>query len=128
MRGTFPACALLCLASACAGCAGAPEEGRDGATLFRARACYRCHGESRSGTEMGPPLTDLREHWNVETLTAYIDNPALFREEDPRLTQLVARYNGRLMPGFRMPEEERMKLAEWLLAVPEAAAPEATSP
>ncbi len=67
---------------------------------------------------MGPPLTNLGEHWNVDTLTAYIEDPAPFRERDARLRDLVGLYHGRLMKGFSVREGERRALAEWLLDAP----------
>jgi hypothetical protein len=60
-------------------------------------------------------LTDLRPNWDVAALTAYIADPASFRERDPRLRELVVRYRGRLMKGTKATEEERRALATWLL-------------
>lgn len=89
---------------------------------YRKRTCYRCHGDAREGTEIGPPLVSLAENWDVDRLMRYIADPAPFRKHDPRMEQLVDDYKGRLMKGYKLAESERRALSIWLLqAVPASA-------
>lgn len=106
---------LLALAAASAGCSGRGAAPATPEASYRERTCYRCHGADRSGTEIGPPLRSLREHWDADALVRYIADPAPFRDADPRIRELVDRYNGRLMRGVDLPEDEARALAEWLL-------------
>lgn len=111
----------LSLALAAPGCGRGGDAAADGAAIldpaesYRKRTCYRCHGDAREGTEIGPPLTKLAEHWDADRLARYIENPAPFRKGDPRMEQMVDDYRGRLMKGYKLQESERRALSAWLL-------------
>lgn len=114
-----PALAIV-LAAGAAACGTSTDAGRepilDAPAAYHKRTCYRCHGRDREGTEIGPPLHGLAEHWDVDRLAAYIADPESFRKDDPRLEQLVDDYRGKVMKGYKLAESERKALATWLLA------------
>jgi hypothetical protein len=107
----------VALAVSCSAPSPPPDPGPflDPAESFRRRTCFRCHGRHREGTEIGPPLKNLGEHWSEPELMRYITDPAWFRKNDARVQQLVRDYRGRIMKGYQLSEPELRNLARWLL-------------
>lgn len=63
---------------------------------------------------MGPPLKQLRQHWNADSLGAYLQMPEDFVERDARLKGLATKYT-MVMPRFNMDESTRKELVRYLL-------------
>ena len=76
--------------------------------------CTMCHASNRKGTNFGPPLLELGPHWTVDDLAAYLADPPAFHDRE-RLKEMVAAYEGMVMPATEQPEDKRRELAEWLL-------------
>jgi len=115
-RPARPALAALAACSALAGSCSEPARERSaanatGAEVFRVN-CAACHGPQGEGSSMGlgPRLVGLAEHWTVERLVEYVDDPAAFAAKDPRLGQ-------RPMPAIArsVSAADRRALAEHVL-------------
>ncbi len=108
---------LACLAVV-AGCSASPDPrlvaaGRD---AYLAEGCTACHGRERQGGSMGPDLRRVRRHWSAGELVDYLANPAVRRQQEPRLQRLSRQYATQ-MPAFAtMGEERRRALAEFLVS------------
>ena len=70
-----------------------------GAQLFVSFGCIKCHGENLAGTSNGPQLANITEHWNRQSLIAYLRNPNSFMEEE-RFKEYRQLYPKQIMPGF----------------------------
>jgi hypothetical protein len=81
---------------------------------FRDSGCPRCHGADFGGTKLGPPLTDLSNHWDTAGLKRFLALPDSVRAADKRLSRLAERYPSP-MPTFVMSDSLRSTLAAYLL-------------
>ena len=85
------------------------------AQLFVNFGCIKCHGENLAGTADGPQLANLTEHWNRQTLIAYLRNPSSFMEEE-RFKEYRQMYPKQIMPDFDNKNIKDLgKLADYLL-------------
>lgn len=107
------------LFSACGGGSDAGESspGADGARLYEVNACYTCHGRAGEGTPMGPAIQGASQHWTREQLTEYLLDPQSFVERDERLRQQMSRYPARMASFKHLDEEERGRVAEFVLGL-----------
>jgi mono/diheme cytochrome c family protein len=122
----LPLLALLPL-SACGGGEGSAVGGAGAAgsaagapvmPLYLRGNCHSCHGPQLGGTQLGPALKDLREHWNLESLVEYLQNPQAVTDRTPRLRERRSLYPMRMPPAAQagLSREEIRTLAAWLLA------------
>ena len=86
-----------------------------GPALYEKGLCSVCHGDDRKGNENAPPLVNLKEHWDEDSLTAYLKDPAKVRASDRRMAKVAEQYDTLDMPPWEAPEAERRTLATWLL-------------
>jgi cytochrome c553 len=86
-----------------------------GPALYEKGLCNVCHGDDRKGNENAPPLVNLKENWDEDSLTAYLKDPARVRAANPRMAKLAETYDTLEMPPWEAPEPERRALAAWLL-------------
>jgi cytochrome c2 len=89
---------------------------RHGRQIFLALSCPTCHGHDRSGTNIGPPILKLRNHWTEERLVQFLRDPASFKQADTRLRQISERYRTD-MPSAILGDNTKLKaLVAFLLA------------
>jgi len=98
--------------------ADSPDAGFDGATVYKDFHCDTCHGESREGSDYGPPLLELTKVWERPYLEQYLLDPEKTAETDERLTEMREKYKAE-MPAWSGSGEEMAALIDWLLLVPE---------
>lgn len=103
----------LAVAVMVVGCGASPEPVEH--TLVQAKGCDGCHGDNLQGTATAPSLEDLQAHWDAESLTAYLREPAAVRAESSRLQVQNGRYPVE-MPAIEGTDEELRRLAEILLS------------
>lgn len=110
---------LACAALATAACLAPKhwEEGEapDGAAIYAGSNCSLCHGSDLAGNSLGPSLADVDEHWTVEKLAAYFEDPALTIERDPRLQMLADEYSAEMPAYDHLFDHHRTVLAEWVI-------------
>jgi cytochrome c553 len=83
--------------------------------LVRNFGCVNCHGRDFAGTNTGPSLKNLSEHWSKESLITYLRNPMVFMD-DERFKEYRKKYPGQIMPGFGEKDIKDLgKIAEYLL-------------
>jgi cytochrome c2 len=83
--------------------------------LIKNFGCVNCHGGDLSGTNMGPSLKNLSEHWGKESLIAYLRNPTAYMDND-RFKEYRKKYPAQIMPGFGEKNIKHLgKIAEYLL-------------
>ena len=87
----------------------------DGPSLYQESGCATCHGQSGTGTALGPSLKQIAKYWKAEELGDYIQTPSTFRNKRPRLRSLAAQYPG-VMPEFQLSDRQRESLVEFLLS------------
>ena len=104
--------APLLLALLLAACSDDP-----GATLYQAMGCRQCHGTEGDGGTLAPPLERLAENWTREEIAEYLVDPLTVVEADPRLSELKLLYDGKQMPAMTLPVEDRLLLADFVLAL-----------
>ncbi|HVN76379.1 MAG TPA: c-type cytochrome [Thermoanaerobaculaceae bacterium] len=120
LRSPWPAAAALSVAAlGCTAPSGEPVAATPtpsaGRLVFLAEPCPTCHGRDRMGTNVGPPIADLRGRWDESTLTRFLRAPAAFKQADPRLRQISERYRSD-MPAFFSADERRTRsLVHYLL-------------
>lgn len=92
------------------------NDGGEGArAIYDAQHCAMCHGENRDGTDMAPPLRALATYWDEDKLVRYLNDPAAFQEAEPSFRETRRQYDME-MPAFdQVPEDDRRRLARWLL-------------
>ena len=106
----------LTLGTTLASCSDAADAGPvDGATLFNRNGCMACHGMNRQGGSLGPTLKGLAEHWSVEQLVAYLEDPKGYAAQDERLRVQGEAFRSPMPPYANLSVEERTTLAAWLL-------------
>jgi cytochrome c2 len=119
------AAALGCLAALAAtvGCGGADQpppslsaEAQQGWQAYRTLGCAPCHGDVLEGKRSGPALTDIEDHWTVETMVTYLKDPAEMLKTTPRLAYKAEQYPID-MPAFgdKADEATLAALATYLL-------------
>ena len=90
-----------------------------GAGVYVAEGCGLCHGDDRAGTEIGPPLTGLADHWQTENLAAFLRDPAPMLASDPRLQEMAPNFETE-MPGVSEADDAGVRdLVAFLLQPPE---------
>lgn len=106
---------ITLISTACDSQAPAREGPRTGPELFMEELCTSCHGLGREGSWMGPPLRDLGEHWDRETLADFIRTPTSFTAEDERLAALSRKFRAPMADHPILGRADRLTLADWLL-------------
>ncbi len=120
--------ALLCLAG---GCGSQPvedavtepepvapltaEEMERVQVLVEQSICAECHGENREGSETGPSLLHVGEHWTEERLAQYINNSELYMASHPEIRERNPGFTIDMPPYTDLPEEDRRLLVRWAL-------------
>lgn len=112
---------MLLLLFAAVGCGGNgvpdPALAAEGAVLFAGSKCGSCHGEDARGAIGGPSLHGIAEHYSVESMMTYLENPDVALEEDERLRERAEGY-GAFMPRYDyLDEDTRRKLAHYVLSL-----------
>lgn len=104
----------LALFGACAELRYLPE-GTSAPDMYAELNCADCHGPRGEGTEKGPPLRELREHWIYElNLAEYLRDPTPFQQGDPRVRWLWGHYSFDMPAYIHLTHEQRMSFAAWL--------------
>jgi mono/diheme cytochrome c family protein len=87
------------------------------ATLFENEGCPVCHGDSAQGVEdAGPALSGLAPYWDVEKLSAYLQDPMVFRQANPDFDERRDVEFMLEMPAYdALSKEQRELLAGWLM-------------
>jgi|GEM_PF-1868509 len=80
-----------------------------------APTCQFCHGEQGAGGMMGPSIDALDEHWDVDTLAAFLLDPPSGLAESERLTELAGRYSMPMPKPSGFDESDARVMARWLL-------------
>jgi len=84
--------------------------------LIKNFGCVNCHGADLSGTNMGPSLKNLSDHWGKESLITYLRNPSAFMDEE-RFKEYRKKYSSQIMPSFGEKNIKDLgKIAEYLLS------------
>ena len=106
-------CVVSCGPSAGSTFGGSSAHAADGARLYRAH-CSACHGGDGSGSAMGlgPTLRGLAEHWEKNSLHAYLSDPA-------GSSRSIDRLGSRPMPAWpdSLTVEERAALVDHTLGL-----------
>jgi cytochrome c2 len=92
-------------------------ENLTGAELFANFRCTSCHGNDYKGTQKGPALTVLGEHYSREDLIAYLRNPKSFMDSE-RLKAYREQFPGIIMPSYSNKDVKELgKIADFLLGL-----------
>ena len=119
------AAAAACLAAVAAtlacGAADQPPpdlsaEAQQGWRAYRTLGCAPCPGDGLEGKRSGPALTDIDDHWTVESMVTYLKDPAEMVKTTPRLAYKAEQYPID-MPAFgdKADEPTLAALASYLL-------------
>jgi cytochrome c551/c552 len=112
VTASFAVTAALLLMLACA--AAGPPPGTPEA-LYVDLGCAKCHGTQREGQRNGPPLTNLTDRWNHESLVEFLQDPQGFIDRKPSLAYRFEKYAIAMHAFGTTPEPDLHKLAGWLL-------------
>ncbi len=91
-----------------------PASINHGREVVHGSLCVHCHGFKLNGTPQGPPLQGLSANWTEDRLMRYLEDPASYIMEEPRLQALTNEYRT-IMPHFIMHEHTRRSVAMYLL-------------
>ena len=112
--GFFFVGALAVLALASCGASG-PQPGSPEA-LYVDLGCAKCHGNKGQGLRSGPPLDNLEDRWQEDSLLEYLKDPKGVMEVTPRLKYMAENYPI-VMPAFPDTSEEDLReLARFVLS------------
>jgi mono/diheme cytochrome c family protein len=95
-----------------------PPPGADAELIYELQNCANCHGERGSGARLGPPLGGIEEHWSAPSLAEFLADPESWRARDARLAEQARALGSVMEPYANLSAQERLRLAEWLLALP----------
>lgn len=93
-----------------------PPPGASGPVIYELQNCANCHGPERAGTRLGPPLAGLGGRWTRARLADYLADPRAMVASDARLAELDRQWSSDMGPYDNLTLEERLVLADWLLA------------
>jgi hypothetical protein len=110
-----PASLVVVGAGFLVGCAPTQPALEPGARAYSYLGCGPCHGEHRQGTAAAPPLLELSERWNEQTLREYLADPHLMIERTPRLKYLAERYPIAMPPVTSATPEQLEAIVKLLL-------------
>lgn len=116
------AAALLPILAACGGVESTPPSAAAGggkiSPLYQRGNCHTCHGPALQGTQLGPALGDLTEHWNQDSLVGYLTDPQGVTDRTPRLRERRGLYMMRMPPASQagLSKDDVAALAAWLLS------------
>lgn len=83
--------------------------------LVEENICAECHSENREGSETGPSLLHVGEHWTEERLAQYVNNPELYMASHPEMRERNPGFTIDMPPYTDLPEEDRRLLVRWAL-------------
>ncbi|MCL4550478.1 MAG: cytochrome c [Bacteroidetes bacterium] len=87
----------------------------DGPTLVKQLGCISCHGDNLQGTNIGPALANIKEHWTRDALINYLRNPSAY-SGDARFQQYREQFKNVVMPSFNNMDVKQLgKIADYLL-------------
>ena len=79
--------------------------------------CVTCHGQDLQGTQMGPSLHEVSDHWKRDNLINYLRNPSSYMS-NARVKAFKEKYPSVIMPPYsHVDVKELGKIAEYLLAL-----------
>jgi cytochrome c553 len=85
--------------------------------LIKNFGCSNCHGADLSGTNMGPSLKNLTEHWSKQTLITYLRNPMAYMDKE-RFKEYRKKYPSQIMPAYGEKNIKDLgRIAEFLLTL-----------
>lgn len=86
--------------------------------LYPRGNCHTCHGPALQGTQLGPALGDLTEHWNQASMVEYLSDPQGVTDRTPRLRERRGLYMMRMPPASQagLSKDDIAALAAWLLS------------
>lgn len=118
MQSRFSILMLILALSACGqGNSGDSEVVKQGAELFASNSCNLCHGDDARGSDGGPSLSGLAEHYTVEDLMEYLKDPDAVLENSARLSKRAEEFDA-LMPSYEhLDDADRRKLATFVLSL-----------
>jgi len=84
-------------------------------TLIRNNGCVSCHGSDLRGSNLGPSLMEVKQHWTSrEELISYLRNPSSFMDKD-RFRAYKEKYPSVVMPPFNYLDVKDLgKIADYL--------------
>lgn len=110
---------LLLTLSACPGAGSRlSPQAEAGREIYLARSCKQCHGDQRQGTRSAPPLIDLAQAWDAQSLGEFLLDPRSKEGDSARLTALNERYLVE-MPAIRgLSQDQLDALVAYMLSDP----------
>lgn len=91
------------------------NEDHPGYVLYTKLECFRCHGPRLRGSPKAPPLLDLAEHWDIERLARYLQDPDSTIAHNPRLLEQARSYRYTPMPEYDLDPELLRTVADFVL-------------
>ncbi len=111
---SFAVAAPAILVLAACGASG-PAPGTP-AAFYVDLGCAKCHGNEREGLRSGPPLDNLQDRWQEESLVEYFRDPKAVMEAKPRLKYMAENYPI-VMPAFPgTSDDDLYALARYVLS------------
>ena len=95
----------------------AVNEDHPGRALYMKLGCFRCHGISLEGTPKGPALVHATDHWDLDRLVRFLENPDSSAIADPRLAEQAHRFSQARMPAYRVHLDVLEQIAAFVLGV-----------
>ncbi|HEX2866458.1 MAG TPA: cytochrome c [Ignavibacteriales bacterium] len=94
---------------------GAADKELSAVTLLKNNGCTSCHGSDLKGTNLAPPLQNVREHWSRDELISYLRNPSSFMDSE-RFSKFRQRYPSVMMPSFNnLDIKDLGKISDYLM-------------
>lgn len=91
------------------------SEDADGTALVKQIGCISCHGDNLQGTNIGPALANIKQHWNRDALINYFRNPSAY-SNSARFDQYREQFKNIVMPSFNNIDVKQLgKIADYLL-------------
>ncbi len=87
----------------------------DGPALVKQLGCISCHGGNLQGTNIGPALVNIKEHWTRDAVINYLRNPSSY-SGDARFQQYREQFKNIIMPAFNNIDVKQLgKIADYLM-------------
>lgn len=84
--------------------------------LIKNNGCTSCHGPDLRGSNLGPSLMNVKEHWNSrEKLIAYFRNPPAYSGSD-FIKEYKEKYKSVIMPSYNHVDVKDLgRIADYLM-------------